>query len=439
MERRLKTLKELREELMGNVFDWSYQNIKSKDEIPLSYVMYSFENREFVEYIWNRVNSVFQRIKEVSLLKHDIFKDLQYSLSVDGVWRENDIHDYTSGVYFTDKGKVIGGKFYFNSCIASHESESLIAFSLGHEIAHFMFGDFDAKSLVENCVRLGLKNNGDEADKYMENVMVAALCRGMEARADFAGYNFVKQAGYQLPVSEIGYDFQNTYQCDSCKYTHWNTPHSALYVDVGILDGVHHPLNNARIDVLKKNSAVLPSKLPTMRFYDFWEIQMEYIRQYEEHYKELDVYAPKRSLKETSEQMFQDAAEILQEQYDENEKNMEYFLNGNFEREWYVRQAIALNNNLTRIPNVINKYPSDTRLLLLHKKALELKIQGEHFRELLLNLLNRTMDGCETEFYELFNTATDYVQYMNSSTNLLWDKNPDLNKCSDLALRLQNK
>ena len=60
MERRLKTLKELKE----MVFDWSLENVKSKDEIPVSYVMYSFENREFVEYIWNRVNSIFQKIKE---------------------------------------------------------------------------------------------------------------------------------------------------------------------------------------------------------------------------------------------------------------------------------------------------------------------------------------------------------------------------------------
>ena len=435
MERRLKTLKELKE----MVFDWSLENVKSKDEVPVSYVMYSFENREFVEYIWNRVNSIFQKIKEVSLLKHDIFKNLQYSLSVDGVWRENDIHDYTSGVYFTDNGKVIGGKIDFNSCVASHESDALVAFSLGHEVAHFMFGDFDAKALVQNCVKYGINENVNEADNYMAGVIVAALCRGVEVRADFAGYGFVKEAGYNLPISEIGYDFQNTYQCDTCKYTHWNTPHSALYVDVGILDYVHHPLNNFRTDALKKYHLSLPPKMPTVRFYDLWELQMEYIREYEHHYKELDKYAPERSYKETSEMMFQDAAEILQEQYDENEKNMQYFLNGNFEREWYVRQVIALNNNLKRIPDVINKYPSDTRLLLLHKKALELKMQGEHYKELLLNLLNRNMEGCEREYNDLFDTATDFVQYVNSSTNLLWEKSPNLNICSELALRLQKQ
>lgn len=406
-----------------------------KPLIPVAFEIHSYENREFLSYMYDRVERIFQKVAEVSLYKEDYFKDLDHRVITSGVWRDN-ARSYKAEVCLNNKELITGGEFVFNPYVACQESDDVIAYSWGHEISHFLFGDIRSQFLLDRSFDMVFKDlwdKGNNGDKLTINAIIDILDRGSEIRADLMGFKFMQMAGYHATAEEIGYDLQNGYNSILNKYVFWNTPHSPLYVDIGILCGVHHPLNNFRAKILKEYGGNdIPLKLPTIRFYDYWELQKEFVREQEKKIiDELYFCNPKRTLRESAEIMLNDAYILLDEMYEENKKNIEWFLNAGLDREWYVRQVYFLDNDLKYVQNGHDVMPSYRRLIFYHEKMREIKLQCEYFKELLLRLLGVDLKTCLEEYDRIFNEKVRFVQIPNASPSPMWRCNPDLDKLSD--------
>ena len=406
-----------------------------KPLVPVAFEIHSYENREFLSYVYDRVEKIFQKVAEVSLYKEEYFKNLNHRIITSGTWRDI-ATSYKAEVNFNEKELISGGEFIFNPYVACHESDDVIAYSWGHEIAHFLFGDIRSQFLLDQSLDTIFKDlwsKGNNGDKLTINAIIDILDRGSEIRADLLGFKFMQMAGYHATVEEIGYDLQNGYNSNLSKYVFWDTPHSPLYVDIGMLCGIHHPISNFRIKVLKEYGGKdIPLKVPTVRFYDYWELQKEFVREQEKKIiDELYFCHPKRSLHETAEILMNDAYVLLDEMYEENKKNIEWFLNAGFEREWYVRQVYFLDRDLKYVQNGLDVLPLYKRLLLYHEKLCEIKMQSVYFRELLLKLLGVDLKTCLEEYNRIFIEKVKFLQVSNASPSPLWAKRPDLDKLSD--------
>ena len=440
MERRLRLGK------FRKVVDFVEQKIEErrpKPEIPMAYNIHSYETREFLNYMYERAEKVFKRVAEVSLYKSEYFKDLEHMIFTSGTWRSSS-KSYMAESNITETELVKGGIFTFNPYIACQESDDVMAFSFGHEIAHLLMGEMYSRYYITNCLRNLMKNewdNGNKGDDFTFSAITNALERGTEIRSDILGFNFMKEAGYNATPEDISYDFQSGYDWNLSKYIFWDSPHSPLYIELGIIIGLHHPLYNFRVDMIRKyGGKKIPLKVPTARFYDFWEMQKEYLRDREEKVVG-DMYFchPQRTFKETAEVLMNDAYEIICEIYEENEKNLKWFLNSNFEREWYVRQAVFLDNNLKNLEEGFDTYPLNSRLLLYHHKLFEIKLQGEYYKELLLKLLGVNMKECREEAERIRSEKIRFMQITNSSPVPLYRVRPDLDKMSEFVKQFHER